>query len=355
MKKIRRVIGKAIKMLRELNYGAILLVLIGIGIGLIIFFYLSKSKLSFTNANTILTSILTINGVFSAILITYLFTRITWTKDRKLEIQKEAINLSQKVTEFRRILNVLISYYGVWESDKETKSLLDFSEFKHIEYYDYRQMIRVDYKPEKHPLIEKLYKDPNFSEGQSVLYLAISTLVKQRKADYVWQQELYKDYQHKGIYNPRIVEKWMEYGIMDTIAYWLGNNYRMIHFYALRDHHEFILAAATRINKKYEHYEVDNKLIRELAEDMSAHYVTDLYSCLNILKKGIESLNLLIIVLISFSTIFGVLLPFLLLLIISENSFFPPIINIVATVNASLISYFIIKFPFLINRELKWM
>lgn len=355
MKKIRRSIGKAIKVLKELNYGEILLVLIGIAIGLIIYYNLSKRKLSFTNANTILTSILTINSVFSAILITYLFTRITWTKDRKLEIQEEAINLSQKVTEFRRILNVLISYYGVWESDKKTKSLLDFNEFKHVEYYDYRQMTRVDYKPKNHPLIEKLYKDENFSEGQSVLYLAISTLVKQRKADYVWQQELYKDYQQKGIYNPKIVEKWIEYEIMDTIAYWLSNNYTMINFYALKNHNEFILSAATKINKKYEHYEVSNKLIRELAEDMSAHYLPELYSCLNILKKGIESLNLLLIVLISFSIIFGVLLPFLLLLIIFDNSFFPIIINIVATVNAALISYFIIKFPFLINKELKWM
>lgn len=355
MKKIRRITKKAFNFLKDLNYGEILLVLIGIAIGIIVYFYISKGKLSFTSANTIITSILTINGIFSAILITYLFSRITWTKDRKLEIQEEAINLSQKVTEFRRILNVLITYYGVWESDKKTKSLLDFNEFKHVEYYDYRQMTRVDYKPEKHPLIEKLYKDPNFSEGQSILYLAISTLVKQRKGNYVWQQELYKDYQHKGIYNPKIVEKWIEYGIMDTIAYWCGNNYRMINFYALRDHNEYILSAATRINKKYEHYELDNKLIRELAEDMSTHYLPELYSCLNVLKKGIESLNLLILVLISFSTIFGVLLPFLLLLIISENSYFPTIINIVATVNASLISYFIIKFPFLINKELKWM
>lgn len=342
-------------MFKKINYGEIVLVLMGFGIGISIYHFIDKSKLSFPVVNTIISSILTINGVFSAILITYLFTRITWAKDRKLEIHEEAISLSQKVTEFRRVLNILISYYGVWKSDDKTKSLLDFNEYKHVEYYDYRLMTRVDYNPEKHPLIEKLYKDPNFSEGQSVLYLAISTLVKQRKSDNAWQQELYKDYQHKGIYNVEIVEKWLEFDIMDTIAYWFGDNYIMINFHALKKHNDFIIAAAGRINKKYEHYELNNKLIRELAEDMSSHYIRELYTCLNFLKKGIESLNLLIIILISVSTTFGVLLPFLLLLIISENDFFPTIVVTVAAINASLIFYFITKFPFLINKELKWI
>lgn len=243
MKKINH-LKKYIKVLfRKINLGNFLLIVTGILTGIFIFQQIDKERLTFSNVNSIISSILTINGVFSAILITYLFTRITWTKDRKLEIHNEAISLSQKITEFRRILKILTTYYNVWESDKSTKSLLDHNDFKHIDFYDFRLASISEYKPDNLELIEKLRKDPRFFEGQSVLYLAMDSLVKQRKRDYYWQEELYKDFEHKGIYNKKAIEKWIECEIMDTISYWLSDNYQMINFHTLREHKEFIISA----------------------------------------------------------------------------------------------------------------
>jgi hypothetical protein len=76
--------------IKRFNWGNILLILISTIIGFIIFSRIIINKITFENASTLTSNILTINGIFSAILITYLFTRITWTKDRKLETYNEA-------------------------------------------------------------------------------------------------------------------------------------------------------------------------------------------------------------------------------------------------------------------------
>lgn len=338
----------------KIDWVNFLLPLVGILLAFFVFRIIEVKHITYSSTTSLISNILTVNGVFSAILITYLFTRISWVKDRKLETFNEAIGYSQKITEFRRILNILTKYYNVWQDDNQTKNLLDHSKYKHIDFYDFRLASISDYKPKDYELIRQLQKEDNYSDGQSVLYLAMDSLVRQRKSEYYWQEELYKDYEHKGIYNFSIVEKWLECDIMDTIAYWMNDNYMMIQFYNLRTHFDELKQAASRINKKYLDYEINNKLIRELAEDMSSYYLKNLYSTLQYLRKGIESLNLLVLILISASLLFGVLLPLIYLLVITESIFYPNVMALIASINAGMIGYFLLKFPFMIRDEIKW-
>ena len=178
-----------------------------------------------------------------------------------------------------------------WQDDNKTKNLLDGTKYKNLDFYDYKLASYYEYCPDNFDLIKQLCREPNFSEVQSVLYLAMSSLVRQRKFDYYWQEELYKDYEHQGVYDFFIIEKWLECNIMDTIAYYMDDNYIMINFFQLREHHEEIKKAAGRINKKYSNYEVSNKLIKELAEDMSSFYMKKLYSTLQYIRQGIEGLT----------------------------------------------------------------
>lgn len=310
---------------------------------------------TFDTTNT-LTNLLTVNGVFSAILITYLFSRITWSKERKLEIYKDTISLSQKITEYRRVLNKLTTYYKVWNNDKITKSLIDHGKFKTIDFYDYRLSSISDYEPHNYQLIKEFRAHDDFNEGRSTLYLAMVSLVKNRNnPDFEWQEELYKDYEVNGIYNIKAVEKWIECGIFRTICYWLDQDYDFMNYTALKNDNEYILSAITRIDKKYEGQPLSNNLLKEITDDFDSHYIKELYMRQKELKKGITDLNLIIIILISFSLIFGVLMPFGLLLIQTKDHWFSFMVGIVASVNTGLISYFILRFPTLISRELKWV
>jgi len=355
VKSIKLILRRLYYKMKILPWVNIAIILICCLISTFVFYQLSKNSFKSFAATTTLTNLLTVNGVFSAILITYLFSRITWTKDRKLELFKEAISISQKFTEFRRILNKLTYYYNVWDNDKATKSLIDYNKFKHIDFYDFKLKFISDYKPHNANLITELYRHSNFSEGKSDLYLAMVSLVRNRNRDYEYQEELYKDFEYKGLYNIKVLGKWLNCGIFGSISYWLGQQQNWINYTALSQDREYILSAAARINIKYKERELNNSLIMELSDDFDSYYLKELYTLLKELKNGIQDLNLLIISLISISLAFGVLLPFILLLIGSSECWFLNIVALLASINSGLIAYFIIRFPYLINRELKWI
>lgn len=352
IKLILRRLSYKIKVLPWINMTIILICCL---ISTFVFYQLNKNSFNSFDATTTLTNLLTVNGVFSAILITYLFSRVTWTKDRKQELFKEAISFSQKITEFRRILNKLTSYYDVWDSDRETKSLIDFNKFRHIDFYDYHLKFISNYKPHNDNLINELYHHPDFSEGKSDLYLAMVSLVRNRNRDYEYLEELHKDFEYKGLYNIKILEKWLNCGIFGSISYWLSQKQNWINYTALSNDSEYILSAAARINIKYKDSELNNSLIKELSDDFDSYYLKELYTLLKELKNGIQDLDLLIISLISISLASGVLLPFILLLIGSSHCWFLNIVAITASINLGIIAYFIFRFPYLINRELKWI
>lgn len=333
----------------------ILAVSMSLSISIVVLLVLKSEDFKTLNTTSTLSNILTVNGVFSAILITYLFTRITWAKDRKLEVYKDAISLSRKITEYRRILNKLTYYYQVWRDDKSTKTLVD-SKFDTIDFYDYKLYLISDYIPRNKEVIDKFRNHPDFREADSTLYLAMVSLVKNRNIKgFKSQHELYKDFQHNKIYNIKIIEKWIECEIFGTIWYWLDQDYDFLNYQTLKADKEEILSAISRINIKYEGRELNNKLLKDVSDDFTSYYISELYVKLKELRKGITDLNLIIIILISTSLIFGVMTPFSLLLISSDKHWFSVTVGIIASLNSGLISYFILRFPTLINKELKWV
>ncbi len=326
-------------------------------IGAGVFHFIGKGSIDDLDAKSILTNLLTVNGVFSAILITYLFSRITWFMDRKLEIMKEAVSLSQKVTEFRRILHILTSYYKLWYDDNAAKNLVDHGKYKNIDFYDYRKSMSSEYIPHNKKLIDDFFNDPNFKEGHSTLYLAMTSLIRDRNnPSYEFHEELYSDFELNGIYNLDIVERWLDCEIFGTIYFWMDKDTKYINYSNLgKKDTEFIQAAVARINIKYKGNNLSNELFKDLSSEFSEYYLRELHFKLKELKKGVNGLNLLIIILTTVSLLFGILIPFSLLLIPSKDIWYAYSVSILAAINTGLISYFILRFPVLINRELKWI
>lgn len=308
------------------------------------------------DAGSSLSNLLTINGVFSAILITYLFTLVTWTKERKHEKYNDAINISQKITEFRHILNKLTTLFGVWRSDQETKNLFDHGKFEHIDYYDFRLFSVDNSESRDAKLIEELIlHNENYKDGISDLYLAMVSLVKDRKRNSYWQPELNKDLVDKSIYTLKDIQRWIDCDIAGKISFCLSNDANQIDYRSLKKENDYILKAAARIDKKYENYELGNELIRKISDDFSDHYLKELQSCLIYLKNGIQNLILLITIIITFSLVVGVLTPFILSILEINQHWYSGAVNLTVALNVGLISFFILKFPLLISKELRWV
>ncbi len=334
----------------------VLIVVLSLEVVFGVFFLFQSNSLYSIDSKFVLSNILTVNGVFSAILITYLFSRITWSKERKLETLKEAITLSQKITDFRRILNKITSYFNIWYEQASTKSLIDNGDFENIDYYDFKLTLTSDYEPKNKDLIEQLFRHENFKESHSTLYLAMVSLIRNRKNPRKeYPEELFNDFEHNGLYHIKAVEKWLEVGIFGTIWNLLDKNINYIRYANLRRHKDYILEAAVRINPKYKGMDLDNTLIKELANDFESHYLQELYIRLKELKKGVTDLNFLILSLITISLFFGVLAPIILLFINSNTLWYLLCVALLASINTGVILYFVLRFPTLIRNELKWL
>ena len=335
----------------------IVLVLASVGLGLLVFHKVNVGHLPF-DTNSVLSNLLVINGVFSAVLMTFLFSRIGWAKDRKYDTAKEAMDISQKITEFRRILYILTRYYGVWiEQDKRTKSLLEHGKYSSIEFWEVESIYSPGKLGKKEKLVQELMKDEDFDSGLSVLYLAMLSLVYLRgREQFSFQSELYHEFDIKKVYSLEVVEKWIDYSCFGKIWYWMNYDVHWINYSHLNAAEQNrIKEAAVRIDPKFANRELDNDLIEDITTAFNSYYLDELRERLLMLKSGNRSLNLLMTILICCSLFFGVLLPLILLLLFSADAQFREYVAAIASINAGIIFYLTLKFPFLINKELRFI
>jgi hypothetical protein len=350
------IFGRLINHFVDFNWGNFWLLITGGAVALITTRYLIANSLGADFHKKNLGNILTANGVFAAILITYLFNRVTWTKERKLDIYNKAQQFSQKLTNFRRILFELTRYYNVWRNEKATKNLLDHGKYRELDFYEYRlQLISVDYVSKYKQLIDALQKEQNFSEGSTGLYLAMTTIVGNRSKDFVYMKELYNDYDYDGAYDVNLIERWLECNVMSRIWHDLREeNYTVIDYSVFYKDKERLLKLAGGIDYKYRDYEFGNRLIGEIAGEMDSHYLPELRESLRQIDSGLSGLSLTIMILIACSLTFGVLAPFLLLMVLENNSDVINLSSLISGINAGMFTYFILKFPFLIIKEMKF-
>jgi len=333
----------------------ILLTIISIELTAFIFVYLFNSQ-NEINSKDSLELILTINGLFSAILITYFFNRISWILDTKKEDYQDAVGFSQKITELRRIFSKLTQYYNVWEDDNATKSLLQHGKYKHIDYYDFKLMSFSTYKPKDKKLIDELNDDKRYKSGQTDLFLGMISLVKNRKSNQIFSDsELYKHFEKKGIYNLKFIEKCVEVDYASRLGYWFDKDYAFIRYENLsKNSKKYILDACERIDSKYKGATLNNKLMGEICDDMNEHYFKELYQLLLRLNTGLKGFNLLIYTILLMSLIFGVLLPFFTYFIIEDTVWKTIVTKLLIGLNFGLLFFFITNLYGFIRKEITW-
>ncbi len=332
--------------------------IISIELSVFLFISLENQKLDVDFTKNSLELILTINGLFSAILVTYFFNRISWILSLKKETYDEAIEFSQKITEFRRICDKLTEFYNVWDDDDATKSLLGHGTYKHIDYYDFKMLSISDYKPSEKEieLIKNLKEDKRYKSGMSDLFLGMVSLVRNRKSRNMFKDsELYKDFQKKGIYNLEYIQRCVEVDYASRLWYWFDKDYAYINYHALsKKSKDYILNACARIDPKYKGAELNNKLMAEICDDMNEHYFKELYQLLLDLRKGLSGFNLLIFSILIASLVFGVLLPFFTYFTIDNIKLKEIFTNIIVGLNFGLLFFFITNLYGIIKREITW-
>ncbi|MCZ8330531.1 MAG: hypothetical protein O9282_04375 [Flavobacterium sp.] len=289
--------------------------------------------------------LITINGIFSAILTTFLFARLNSIKEDKSKAKEFAIRFSRKITDLRRIFYELTTYYSVWINEEATKKLLDAGKYRTIDYYDYKMMSISDYIPANKDLINEFKEEKNYSDASSEMYLAMISLVENRSQYKDFDSVLYNDYESEDtMYNIEFIENILEVEQLSRLSYNL-QRFDVFDFNRLsKDSRERIFMLTKRINSNYD---LKNNFYKDvlikMCEDFNSDIIPKTYNYLLDYEKETSSSDKIIIIMIKISLFFGVILP-LVVLFLFQHIFLKILFSeFLMIINLWALVYFIIN------------
>lgn len=289
--------------------------------------------------------LITINGIFSAILTTFLFARLNSIKEDKSKAKEFAIRFSRKITDLRRIFYELTTYYSVWLNEEATKKLLDAGKYRTIDYYDYKMMSISDYIPANKVLINEFKEEKNYSDASSEMYLAMISLVENRLQYKDFDSALYNDYESEDtIYSIEFIENILEVEQLSRLSYNL-ERFDVFDFNRLsKDSRERIFMLTKRINSNYD---LKNNFYKDvlikMCEDFNSDIIPKTYNYLLDYEKETSSSDKIIIIMIKISLIFGVILPLVVLFLFQHNFLKILFSEFLMIINLWALVYFIIN------------
>lgn len=301
--------------------------------------------------NTLLNNIFQFSGIFSALLITFIISKIFQIKQEKLERLKEIINLSNRTTDFRRICKILYDEYNFWDKDMRRK--MD-NDYKNLNYFNLH--IDDNKTEETKKLIDKYLDDKN--KFGADFFLGVRSLLMGSKKSF--QLELYDDYDHNITYPLKLISQWYGASSANTFWYYLENKWHSyntaFNFAALsKADTDLIVALAKKINqKKYESATFSKDLLVAIGNDFETSIFPRLFNLTYYNEQGIPSTILLLIRILTTTMVFGVFLPLWLSSIRITNLDIKIFASSISIIILSLsIIYFVLSFKKILECEIK--
>lgn len=323
-----------------------------------ILFFLFK-KFHLTDAislNQLLNNLIQFSGIFSAIIITYVVSKVFQVRQERIEQRKEIVDLSNKVTDFRRIARVLIQCHNFWDSTMRNKMN---GEYKAIDYFlikdwDYENQNKKSLRGLRE-LRDKFFDDSGVNGAY--LYLDLKSLILEDYDNF--HLDLYNRFDNDNTYSFDILQKWVRCNSGNTLWYCFSHKrhaYRdTFDLTAIRRHEEQeILHLAKKIDpEKFGNSKFDGDLLGDVAGDMDSFYLPRLYDLTYYNTLGLSgTLNFLLSILF-LTIVSGVFVPLFLTSIKMDLD----ILMIASSISTSILClslfYFLLKFKKILNNEIR--
>lgn len=250
-------------------------------------------------------NLFTFSSIFSAILITFIISKIFQIRNEKRDLRIKIVILSNKVTDLRRICEKLISNYDVWDS--KTKSKLE-NKYKTLSY----QHLYDDYQNSKPKQLISEYLEDGDLRG-ATFYLALRDLVRRKGRKF--NLELYGDYDEDIIYPFETIRIWHGISCANAFFYYLDHRYNSYKENILIDkltseEKREIENLAKKINKeKYIDRSFDRHLLVDIGNDFEVDYFPKLYDLLYEFQNSFSNTFIYTLRLLYIIIFFGVFIP----------------------------------------------
>lgn len=257
--------------------------------------------------NSVLNNILQFSGIYSAILITFIVSKIFQIRQEKLERLQEIIVLSNKTTDFRRICEIIVETDDFWKPEMRAK--MD-GRFKYLTYFHLH--IENDNRSEKiKNYIAEFYETKD--KPGADFYLGLKSLIQNGNKRF--HLELFDDYDYNIIYPFDLISKWV--GVQSANVFWYYLEYKWHSYKNVFDISAIskfdisrIISLANKIdNKEYSTENFKRDTLVNLGNYLNSFVLPRLYQLTyeNEQKIG-KTLNLVISNLIA-AMVFGIFLP----------------------------------------------
>lgn len=318
---------------------------------LLLFFLARNHHKDVEKINSVLNNILQFSGIYSAILITFILTKIFQIRQEKLERLQEIIVLSNKTTDFRRICDILIETDSFWKPEMREK--LD-GKFKYLKYF---HLHLEDYNDNQklQALISEFYETKE--KPGADFYLAIKSLVQNGNKKF--QLELFDEYDYNITYSFDLISKWV--GAQSSNAFWYYLEYKWHTYKDIFSMATISKADASRIialskkidNKEHSIESFDKNILVDLGNYFNSVVLPRLYQLTykNEMKIN-KTLNLVISNLIAVM-IFGIFLPIIVTSVDVKLSFLIPIAYFGIILLSLSVLYFVYYFRSYLKSEIK--
>ena len=256
---------------------------------------------------SVLNNILQFSGIYSAILITFIVSKIFQIRQEKLERLQEIIVLSHKTTDFRRVCNIILETDDFWEAQMKDKLNTKLKDLHYFHIYIEEDSDNIEVKN----LINQFYQEKNISGAN--FYLALKSFVQSDNNRF--HMELSDEYDYNIIYSYEILKKWV--GSEASNSFWYYLEYKWHDYKEIfdicsisRNDKEKIYSLAAKIdNNGNRTTEFNKDILVDLGNYLNFMVLPRLYQLTRINETGISKTLNLIIVNLVMVMIFGVFLP----------------------------------------------
>jgi len=289
------------------------------------------------------------SAIFSAIVITAIISKVFSQRQENFKRKEEIINLSNKVSDLRRISRLLIQSNTMWPANLKRIINTDYKDLSYEIYIDQTHELNSA----NDLLIRKFEADVHFNKQIGRFLLALKSFQGDVTERGLF---LYTNYDFHYTYSFKIVNAWSSYNTANCLYTTLDHEYSLLNRHLLLANihsstESNIRQLAKKINPdKYSDTTIPlNKLIANIGTDFDSLYFPRLrfiiYENIPMLSK---SLNYLVNSMISI-IIFGTLIPITLQ---SLNIYNQHIIRIDLAIFLTIIVLFLFQFKNLLNKEL---
>ena len=155
--------------------------LILIALGYAVFRFQRKNLLPPSEYKNILTTLISTIGITTAIIISFLFSKLYSEKTERIERKRIIDKLSKKLTALRKIVHFLLRSFDFWRINNNIKRFLD-NKYKRLTLYEYDKMNYDDFKA--------FHEEVQIGELAAQAYLGLKEIKGLVPSDFVFYDRL---------------------------------------------------------------------------------------------------------------------------------------------------------------------